>query len=202
METLLFCLPRNNRTACYTDNSDNFSLTGKLDHTVSRYSYIYLWEAILQPYLAAVTATEFSRYWKFAKNGPNPVQHVPISRFLFPLSQYITLLKLATRRPFYNLIQLQWLPWNFHNIENLPRKEANHIQHVPVPRFQFPLSQYITLLVYLTRCPFYNLNLIFCRNDCHGIFTILKICLEEGATASSTYQYCNFDSNCFSILDC
>ncbi len=44
METLLFCLP-SNQTACYTDNSDNsdnFSLTEKLDHTVSRYSYVYL----------------------------------------------------------------------------------------------------------------------------------------------------------------
>ncbi len=42
MQTLLFCLP-SERTAYYTDNGDNFSLTENLDNIISGYSYIYLW---------------------------------------------------------------------------------------------------------------------------------------------------------------
>ncbi len=37
-----FILPARGRTACYTDNGDNFSFAENLDLTVCRYSYIYI----------------------------------------------------------------------------------------------------------------------------------------------------------------
>ncbi len=61
MQTALFYLP-SKRTACYTDNSDNFLFTENLHHTVSSYSYIYIYLCVHATYVFLNIVYPFARY--------------------------------------------------------------------------------------------------------------------------------------------